>query len=151
METTLNERLLLLLKTIHMSEQQLAVKIKKSPSTIYRILKDESSPTDSTIQAIADATNSEFVWLKHGIGDIQITPKSDPNTNPWQDAAFSALKDEVRFLKKQTEWLQNLVNNLSQTGAKASFNIVSDVAEIPSYLFKGIYSGAYAQQTGATA
>lgn len=114
METTLSERLSLLLKTIHMTEIELAGKINKSPSTVYRILNNESSSTNATLKAIANATGCEFKWLSLGIGEMQIKNKglSDASVNPWKDEAYTNVLESYNNAKNQLEYWQRKYDQL---------------------------------------
>lgn len=144
METTVNERVMLLQKQLNLTDIEFSVKSEISTGTLFRIKKGE--PVSSKVlKSISDGTQTELHWLKTGKGKMM--QEVETNANPWKDEAYETVKRENDFLKRQTEWLQGLINNLT---AKASFKKASDVAEIPKML-KGIYSGAYAQQTGATA
>ena len=58
-------------------------------------------------------------------------------SNPWQDEAYVALKDEVSYLR-------TLVSQLIAGKGNPNFLKALDVAKVPLYLLKGIYSGANA-------
>lgn len=144
METTVNERIMLLQKQLNLTDIEFSVKAEISTGTLFRIKKGE--PVSSKVlKSISDGTRTELHWLKTGKGKTMMEVVEPITENPWKDALVVELKEKNSFLEKQAVWMQNLINNLTQTGVKASFNIASDVAEIPYYLLSGVYSGANAQ------
>lgn len=161
MKKTINERVKELRETLNLSQADFCGKIDTNIATLSRIENGLNEPSVKTINKIL--TVFDFVsneWLSKGTGAKFINGTIDENItkaktsghgnnslaqNPWKDAFVVELKEKNTFLEKQVEWMQSLINNLTQKGANASFNLASDVAEFPFYLLKGDYSGASAQ------
>jgi transcriptional regulator with XRE-family HTH domain len=81
-----------------------------SNATISRILNGKVEPHKSTIQKIMKCyPELNPNWVLTGNGEMI----QDPTTKiDWKEEAFTAIKEENTFLKKQLELLNNVVNTL---------------------------------------
>ncbi|MDO9187147.1 MAG: helix-turn-helix transcriptional regulator [Bacteroidia bacterium] len=151
MKTSVNQRIKEFRSEISLNQTQFAVKAGLSLPTISGIESNNNTiVSERTIMAICKTFNGNPEWFKLGKGDKfleggLLEQKLDAIGNPWKDEAYETVKRENDFLKKQTEWLQGLINNLTQKTGNPNFLKASDVAEIPYYFLSGVYSGANAQ------
>lgn len=125
MEETIGKRIQSLLIQKSLSQQELADKVNKHQSTIFRIINGDTAPNKSTVHLIANALNSSFSYLQHGIGPAQIQKetvemhKFDPAT----DTLYNELKDQISFLREMIRDMKpkstaNFPIPLNQTGPR---------------------------------
>lgn len=122
MENSVASRLQALLKTHGIDELELAKRIDKHPSTVYRILKKENEPSKTTVKLIAEALNVSPEWLMTGDSAKEIKINSE---SPWKDEAYMAvtgerdrLIEDIKFYKAiiQTKFGLNFKSALNHTG-----------------------------------
>lgn len=115
-----NTRVAELLKTLNLSETEAANKINKQPATIYRIVKNEVSPTKTTLKMLADGLGANYEWLITGKGEM-LAPKVMPiSEGPWKD---EALKDEVAFYRQLITAITGSKPNFHR-GLKDAFSMI---------------------------
>lgn len=129
METTVNERIMMLKKHFNLTTDEFASKSNLSRTTIWTI-QNGSDMKPKTINTICDSLNVNKEWLLHGKGKMFAeAPKevAPSNNNPWKDALVSQVKEENNRLVEQLKFYQNMVSQLMQ-GVKPNFLKVSDYA-----------------------
>lgn len=99
MENSVNSRVVALLKTLNLDENELARRIGKHPSTIYRIVNNESEPTKTTIKLIADELNVSYDYLLTGKGTSQ------KEAFTWREEAYESIKKQLEYLQNQNNLL----------------------------------------------
>jgi transcriptional regulator with XRE-family HTH domain len=142
METTINQRVKILREHLNLSQEEFAVKVGTTNASISRIEKGLTEPRKSTINKMMSTFNVNE-WLINGKGSLEIVEKTANSTLVWKDEAYASLKEEVKYLREMLR--------LAVGGKSANFLKALEVAEIPNYLLKGVYSGASAQPKRATA
>lgn len=163
MKQTENQRIKAFREALLLTQTQFAKCLDSSGSTVAKI-EGGAEATEKFISKLSTALNANAEWIKTNKGQMFISGTLQENielaklflknngtvaANPWQDEAYKQVKEENLTLRQQLDKLTQALLNLSVRG-NPNFLKASDVAEIPKIL-KGIYSGAYAQQTGATA
>lgn len=120
MKNTSNERVSDLLKSLVMTPGELAKLMGKESSTVYRILNGESTPTKTTLKAIADATGANLQWLLYGKGEMM-----DPNPKspaPAQSVSIEgALSDLRKLFQQQLEKKDEQIDKLMNLLQKVNF------------------------------
>lgn len=143
METTVNERVVLIKKHLDLTDVEFCNRANISTGTLFRI-KNGESISPKVLKSISEGTQTELHWLKTGKGKMLIEKDAQTIANPWKDAFVVELKEKNTFLEKQVEWLQSLVNNLTQKGANPNFLKALERAGVPANFLGGTYSGAKA-------
>lgn len=118
MKTTVNTRIVDVLKSSGIDELELASRIGKHPSTVYRIINGENEPSRTTVKLISEALHVNYDWLLTGIGDKKIIKIE--SENPWKDALVSQVKEENTRLEKECERLWKMIEYYT-SGAKPNF------------------------------
>lgn len=119
MPNTKNQRVLTLLKSLGISEMELAKRTGKQPSIIYRITRKQTEPTGTTLQLIADACGANYNWLLTGHGEmLNPDPKSPaPSQIGSIDNAINSIKemltDQIRVKDEQIAGLMQLLQKVN--------------------------------------
>lgn len=103
MESTVNKRIVAMLKTLNLDELEVAKRIGKHPSTLYRIVNGENVPSRTTVKLIADAIGVNYDYLMTGKGESLMQKNAKTEViyeNPYKDALVSELKSQVEYLKE---------------------------------------------------
>ncbi len=108
-----NDRVTDLLKTLKLTEMDLARMINKPASTVYRITKKEVIPSQPTLQMIAEKTKASFDWLLTGQGSMFPEGYSQQGTEQneisYRDALINRITEENSRLKKEADRLWQLL------------------------------------------
>ncbi|OFY83657.1 MAG: hypothetical protein A3F72_15380 [Bacteroidetes bacterium RIFCSPLOWO2_12_FULL_35_15] len=136
METTVNERIALLKTKLNLGTNEFSQTAGIAAGTVWNI-ENGGNVSSKTIKSISKSFNVNIDWLKTGKGKMMMEVIETKGSNPWQDEAYVALKDEVSYLR-------TLVSQLIAGKGNPNFLKALDVAKVPLYLLKGIYSGANA-------
>lgn len=130
METTVNERVIMLKNQLNLTVDDFCLKAKLSRTTLWNI-QNGGEMKPKTTNAICDAFNVNKDWLLHGKGIMFLeAPKTEINNNvvdPWKDALVSQIASERDSLKKEVERLWQMISHFS-SGAKPNFLKVSEYA-----------------------
>ena len=108
-----NDLLIKYLEDNNMDYQELASKTGIHPTTLFRIVKKESTPNRTTLKGIADAMKFDYSYWKTGVlTEVVATLNSgdDPlNETPWRDEAYANLKEEKEYFKRNYEKLLEIL------------------------------------------
>lgn len=110
MENSINQRLKFFVDSKNLSNSMIADQLEMSDAAISRLLTGKTVPHKSTIKKflkVYPELNEQ--WLVSGNGEMIQEPISKID---WREEAFTAVKEENSFLKKQLELLNNVVNTL---------------------------------------
>lgn len=77
----INDRITLLRKSLHLSQQEFSDRIGASRGVVANIDGKRSSPSQIVITAICREFNVSYAWLKDGIGDMQAAADEDDAVN----------------------------------------------------------------------
>jgi transcriptional regulator with XRE-family HTH domain len=105
MKNTSNERVSTLLKNLSLSPVELARLMQKDPSTVYKIINGQTTPTKNTLRSICEATGANLMWLLTGKGEPM-----DPNPKP----VNSSNSNDVSSIEKALQSLQELFKDQLQ-------------------------------------
>lgn len=129
METTVNQRVLLLKKELDLSNSEFCLKAKISTGTLYTI-QNGVQMKSKTINTFCEAFNLNKEWLLHGKGnmfaDLQ---KTEVTIDPWKDALVMQVKEENNRLQKELDKVWQMVQHLTG-GAKPNFLKATDVVNM---------------------
>ena len=148
MESTVNQRVLLLKKELDLSNSEFCLKAKISTGTLYTI-QNGVQMKSKTINAFCEAFNLNKEWLLHGKGNMFAeTPKVDVinAVDPWKDALVMQVKEENNRLIEQVRWLQQMVSQFTN-GVKPNFLKASENAYDFMFHLPGV--NKYANVSGA--
>lgn len=109
MKETVNDRILKLMQAEGVDEADVAQRIGKDKSTMYRITNKETVPSKTTVKLIADAFGVDFSELQTGKKQQNAIAKM--GDTPWKDEAYTRLKSDMDYLKEQyAKVLDALIN-----------------------------------------
>lgn len=100
METTVNERVMLLQKQLNLTDIEFSVKSEISTGTLFRIKKGETV-SSKVLKSISEGTQTELHWLKTGKGKTMMEVIEPVTETPWKDEAYIRLKADMDYLKEQ--------------------------------------------------
>ncbi len=128
METTVNERVVLLKTQMNLTIDEFCLKTKMSRTTLWNI-QNGGEMKPKTTNIICETFNVNKDWLLHGKGKMfSEAPKVEvSNNDPWKDALVSQVKEENNRLIEQVRWLQQMVSQFTN-GVKPNFLKATDVA-----------------------
>ena len=111
-ESPVIQRLKIYFETKGISNSMLCEATGLSSASVSRILTGKVEPHKSTIQKVVKCyPELNPNWVFSGEGKMIQEPSSKID---WREEAFTAIKEENSFLKKQLELLNNVVNTLLQ-------------------------------------
>lgn len=106
----LNERLKLLLKDLHMSQRQFAMKINLDAGYFSRIIQGKVNPPDRILLLIENVFHINPKWLEEGIGEmyseqgISLARKQVLESIEFlNDEQIKAVSSFIRYLTEDTE------------------------------------------------
>jgi transcriptional regulator with XRE-family HTH domain len=116
MENTVNERFRMLITELGISQLEASKQLSTTPSTIGKWFNGDSPIRKSNIKLITQTFEIGENWLSDGEGKMfpngkPVLKANDTMAN-WKNEAFTALKEEVAFLRQM---VQSLINNNSAT------------------------------------
>lgn len=134
----INDRIKQLREAVSLSQSEFAVKAGLSIGNIWNIENSDVTPSARTLRVIQAAFNVNPEWLKTGKGEMFLEKVEETKelSNPWRDEAYTALKEEVKYLREL----------LKVAMGKANFPKTPDVAGISYKLVDEVYSGAITQK-----
>lgn len=77
----INDRIALLRKSLHLSQQKFAERIGSSRDVIANIDGHRNAPSQIVITAICREFNVSYAWLKDGVGEMQAAADEDDAVN----------------------------------------------------------------------
>lgn len=126
METTVNERVRILRKSLKMSQHDFSELVGIAQTSVSRIEKGTNAPHKSTLLQIANATNSNVDWLLTGKGEMTfegeektettVSENSPSKTTQWKEEAYKRLEEAYESSKAEIQFLRGLVNKLAANG-----------------------------------
>lgn len=149
MLNTSSDRIITLLKTLELTEMDLAHKIRKPPATVYRIVKKECVPSKPTLQIIAQNTGASYQWLLTGEGTMfNQEPQNAPTeqkTATYRDSMLTQLKEENNHLKREIERLWQMLE-VYTSGSRPSFQKASDETGFARVIY--MHTAGYQRSAG---
>lgn len=137
---SVNQRLKIFFDSQGLSNSMVAKATDISEPSISRTLSGKSEPHKSSLKKIMDAyPQLNESWLISGQGEMlqDRTTKID-----WREEAFTAVKEENSFLKKQLELLSNVVNTMLKQNPNFPASPLQ-VGKILSINNEGTFAGDY--------
>ena len=106
-----NDLLIKYLEEKGMDYEELASKTGIHPTTLFRITKKESAPSKTTLKVIADAMRFDNSYWKTGVLTEIVAEFNKPDTihEPWRDEAYTNLKEEKEYFKRNYERLLEIL------------------------------------------
>lgn len=99
MKETVNDRIIRLMQSEGVDEVEVANRIGKDRSTLYRITGKETVPSKTTVKLIAEAFGVDYSELLTGKKQQNAIAKM--GETPWKDEAYTRLKSDMEYLKEQ--------------------------------------------------
>lgn len=132
MESTANERVRLLRKTIGISQQVFGECIDVSLVQMTRIEKGDAALKPVYVDKICKYFKCDANWLLNGVGELvyDYTPRNEVNVS-WKDEAYRQLQQQNEFLQRMLDKLigsPNFLNDIVCANAEMRRNIVSIAA-----------------------
>lgn len=102
---TVNQRVILLKNSMHMSDIEFCRKADISTGTLHRIKKGEKV-NEKMIIFLASAFDANPDWLLTGEGEMfYLGRKRMLPSDLWQDATYKSLQDQIAQLKAMVNYL----------------------------------------------
>lgn len=107
--------------------------------SISRIESGHSQPRTTTLRKIAHKTGVNVDWLLYGQGemeiasvpDVQAEKKSSQNGESiWERALLSQLREQNSHLKKEVQFLREMLKGFAKNMDPANFNEAFDAAGV---------------------
>jgi plasmid maintenance system antidote protein VapI len=106
------QRLKIFMEYQGISNRSLSQALEITEPSVSRLISGQTTPRKSTINKLFEVYPTlNRVWLFTGNGEMIQEPSAKID---WREEAFTAIKEENSFLKKQLELLNNVVNTLLQ-------------------------------------
>lgn len=121
-----NKRVAEFMKQVGADEAEMAQKIGKDKSTIYRILSGKTIPSKTTLKLMADAygVDPDYFNPKKIRMHEFVFPKQNATDLPWKDEAYALIKAEKDAWKAKFDQLFEAVLKGGSLG-KYRANIIS--------------------------
>lgn len=104
------QRLKIFMEQQGISNRALSESLKITEPSVSRLISGQTNPRKSTINKLFETYPMlNRTWLFTGNGEMLQEPSTKID---WREEAFTAVKEENSFLKKQLELLNNVVNTL---------------------------------------
>jgi transcriptional regulator with XRE-family HTH domain len=111
-QLSVNQRLKIYFDSQGISNSMVSEATGISKPSISKLLNGQVDPHKTTLAKITKIyQNLNPDWLFNGNGEMIQEPSAKID---WREEAFTAIKEENSFLKKQLELLNNVVNTLLQ-------------------------------------
>lgn len=124
METTINQRIKILVDDLRINTNKFAISIGKTQPAIKNLIEGGSQPNYETLTEIIEKYNVSADWLLLGKGPMYNdgieVPKVKDDTSKISFASWKHLEDEVLYLRKMLEMamgnMANFPNSPQQVG-----------------------------------
>ncbi len=129
MENSVNQRYKTLRSHLGLSQTELAEQLKITQAAISAFEKGRSGISPDILKKTSDTFNVNMNWLLNGQGEMFLETKGNKQIE-WKDEAFSALREEVKYLREMLNKSQDALFNYINKGDHPNFHMASDVLRV---------------------
>lgn len=113
MDTTVNERFVMLLKALRMNQTQLAHTLNVTPSSISLIVNG-STLSMEMLDKLSETHNVSKAWMVEGIGSmfkggVDVASSTKNTSDAWAQKTVDQMQERINALEADKKYLQDLL------------------------------------------